>query len=479
MADDEILQLAKWSMIVEEHYKKPMDMEWAKDGKDGKLYIVQARPETVQSKKNLNVLEEYVLQTVGIKTPTPLVQGMSVGSKIGSGKANKIISAKDINKFKKGEVLVTGMTDPDWVPAMKLASAIVTDQGGRTAHAAIVSRELGIPCIVGTSNATKIIKTGTEITVDCSGGENGFVYDGLIPYKINTTDISKIKKTKTKISMNLADPSQAFNLSFIPNDGVGLAREELIIANTIQIHPNALIDYPHFAKASAGQSKIVRFSDFRTNEYRELVGGYLYEPEERNPMIGFRGASRYYDSKFKDAFALECRAIKKVREEFGIDNVQVMVPFCRTVEEGKKVIEIMASSGLKKGEKGLKVYVMCEIPANVILAKEFLEVFDGFSIGSNDLAQLTLGLDRDNFEIAKVGNENNNAVKLLIKEAVRVCKQEKKYSGICGQGPSDFPEFAEFLVELGIESISLNPDSIIKTSILIAEKEKQILNHKS
>jgi len=523
LADDEILQLAKWSMIVEEHYKKPMDMEWAKDGKDGKLYIVQARPETVQSKKNLNVLEEYVLQTVGIKTPTPLVQGMSVGSKIGSGKANKIISAKDINKFKKGEVLVTGMTDPDWVPAMKLASAIVTDQGGRTAHAAIVSRELGIPCIVGTSNATKIIKTGTEITVDCSGGENGFVYDGLIPYKINTTDISKIKKTKTKISMNLADPSQAFNLSFIPNDGVGLAREELIIANTIQIHPNALIDYPHFAKASAGQSKklpaplkkeidkltigydsktdfyvsklaegigkigaafypkqvIVRFSDFRTNEYRELVGGYLYEPEERNPMIGFRGASRYYDSKFKDAFALECRAIKKVREEFGIDNVQVMVPFCRTVEEGKKVIEIMASSGLKKGEKGLKVYVMCEIPANVILAKEFLEVFDGFSIGSNDLAQLTLGLDRDNFEIAKVGNENNNAVKLLIKEAVRVCKQEKKYSGICGQGPSDFPEFAEFLVELGIESISLNPDSIIKTSILIAEKEKQILNHKS
>ena len=379
LSDQDILQLAKWSMIVEGHYKKPMDMEWARDGKENKLYIVQARPETVQSKRNLSVLEDYVLQK-GVSQKV-LAEGMSVGSKIGSGRANKIMSAKDINKFKKGEVLVTGMTDPDWVPAMKLASAIVTDQGGRTAHAAIVSRELGIPCIVGTDNATKIIKTGTEVTVDCSSGEHGIVYKGIIPFKINKTDISKLQKTKTKILMNLADPSQAFNLSFIPNDGVGLAREEFIIANTIKIHPNALIDYKKLKPAlkkkidsltlgykdkiqfyvdklaeGIGQigaafypkPVIVRFSDFKTNEYRQLLGGELYEPKEENPMMGFRGASRYYNDKFKEAFILECKAIKKVREEFGIDNVQVMVPFCRTVEEGKKVLEIIEKNGLKR-----------------------------------------------------------------------------------------------------------------------------------
>ncbi|OGZ64750.1 MAG: phosphoenolpyruvate synthase [Candidatus Staskawiczbacteria bacterium RIFCSPLOWO2_01_FULL_40_39] len=505
LSDDEILQLAEWSLLVEEHYQKPMDMEWAKDGKNGKLYIVQARPETVQSKRNVNVLENYVLQkTASAKI---LAKGMSVGSKIGSGKANKIMSAKDINKFKKGEVLVTGMTDPDWVPAMKLASAIITDQGGRTAHAAIVSRELGIPCIVGASNATKTIKTGTEITVDCSGGEHGLVYQGLIPFKVNKTDISKIEKPKTKILMNLADPSQAFNLSFIPNDGVGLAREEFIIANTIKIHPSALINYKklpsalrkkidalsvgyedktqfYVDKLAEGVGKIgaafypkqviVRFSDFKTNEYRGLIGGELYEPEEENPMIGFRGASRYYHEKFKEAFILECNAIKKAREEFGIDNIAVMVPFCRTVEEGRKVLEIMEAAGLKKGERGLKIFVMAEIPANIILAKQFLEIFDGFSIGSNDLAQLTLGLDRDNSEIAAVGNEKNEAVKELIKEVVKVCKEKGKYSGICGQAPSDFPDFAEFLVELGIESVSLNPDSIIKTMLVVSEKEKQL-----
>jgi len=506
LSNDEILQLAKWSMLVEQHYQKSMDMEWAKDGKENKLYIVQARPETVQSKKNLNVLEDYELQTTNHKLQT-LVEGMSVGKKIGSGKAHVIMSAKDIGKFKKGEVLVTGMTDPDWVPAMKLAAAIITDQGGRTAHAAIVSRELGIPCVVGSDNGTVKIKTGKQITVDCSKGEEGYVYEGIIPFKINRTDISNIKKPKTKILMNVGDPGQAFNLSFIPNDGVGLAREEFIIANTIKIHPNALINYKklkpelkskidklslgydnktqfYIDKLAEGVARIgaafypkqviVRFSDFKTNEYRELVGGELYEPKEENPMIGFRGASRYYNDNFKDAFILECKAIKKVREEFGIDNVQVMVPFCRTVEEGKKVLEIMEKSGLQKNEKGLKVFVMCEIPTNVVLAHEFLEIFDGFSIGSNDLTQLTLGLDRDNAGISSIGNENNKAVKKLIEEAVKACKEKGKYSGICGQGPSDFPDFAAFLVGLGIESISLNPDSVIKTMMVISEKENKL-----
>ncbi len=508
LSDDEILTLAKWSILVEEHYKKPMDMEWAKDGKENKLYIVQARPETVQSKRNLNVLEDYIIDKS--KNLKILAKGMSVGSKIGYGKAHNILSAKDINKFKKGEVLITSMTDPDWVPAMKLASAIITDQGGRTAHAAIVSRELGIPCIVGTANATKKIKSGKEITIDCSQGEEGFAYEGLINFEVKKTDISKIEKPKTKIEMNLGDPSQAFNLSFIPNDGVGLAREELIIANTIKIHPNALINYAslpvklkkdidkvtlgydnkvdfYVDKLAEGIGKIgaafypkqviVRFSDFKTNEYKELLGGSLYESDqERNPMIGFRGASRYYNDKFKEAFVLELKAIKKVREEFGIDNVQVMIPFCRTVEEGKKVLEIMKKSGLARGENGLRVFAMCEIPSNVVLANEFLEIFDGFSIGSNDLTQLTLGLDRDNSEIANVGNEKNDAVKELIRQVVLVCKEKGKYSGICGQGPSDFPDFAEFLVGLGIESISLNPDSIIKTTLMVLEKEKKLSN---
>ncbi len=507
LTDDHILQLAKWSMIVEDHYQKPMDMEWAFDGQEKKLYIVQARPETVQSKKNLNVLEEYVIEIPDSKLRVPkiLARGMSVGNKIGAGKANKILSAKDINKFKKGQVLVTGMTDPDWVPAMKLASAIVTDQGGRTAHAAIVSRELGIPCIVGAGNATKTLKTGQDITVDCANGEHGIVYEGIVPFQIHKTDISKIQKPKTKIAMNLADPSQAFNLSFIPNDGVGLAREEFIIANTIKIHPNALIDYHKLSaklkkqidalslgyqdkeqfyvdKLAEGVGKIgaafypkqviVRFSDFKTNEYRGLVGGELYEPEEQNPMIGFRGASRYYNSKFKDAFILECQAIKKVREEFGIDNVQVMVPMCRTPEEGRKVLEIMKVAGLEKGQNGLKVFVMCEVPSNVILANEFLEIFDGFSIGSNDLTQLTLGLDRDNSEVASVANEKNEAVKLSITKAIKACQEAGKYSGICGDAPSTFPEFAKFLVDIGIESMSLSSDAIIKTMMVIVEKEK-------
>jgi len=505
LVDEEILQLARWSMLVEEHYQKPMDMEWAKDGVSGKLYIVQARPETVQSKRNLSVLENYKLQITNHKLQI-LAKGMSVGSKIGSGKANKILSPKDINKFKRGEVLVTGMTDPDWVPAMKLASAIITDQGGRTAHAAIVSRELGIPCIVGAGNATKTVKTGQEITVDCSGGEEGFAYEGIIPFEIKKVDISKLAKPKTHIAMNLADPSQAFNLSFIPNDGVGLAREEFIIANTIKIHPNALIDYKklkpalrkkidaltlgyddkvqfYVDKLAEGVGKIgaafypkqviVRFSDFKTNEYRQLVGGELYEMHEENPMMGFRGASRYYNESFKQAFMLECKAIKKVREEFGIDNVQVMIPMCRTLEEGRKVLEVMKEAGLVKGENDLKVYVMCELPANVVLAEQFLELFDGFSIGSNDLTQFTLGLDRDNSEMSDIANEKNEAVKELVKEAVRVCKAKGKYSGICGDAPSTFLEFTKFLVEQGIESISLSSDTIIKTTMAVLEYEKE------
>ncbi len=501
LSDQEILQLAKWSLVVEGHYKRSMDMEWAKDGKDGKLYIVQARPETVQSKKNLNVLEEYMLD----KTKQDLkilAKGMSVGSKIGHGRANKIMDAKDIGKFRKGEVLVTDMTDPDWVPAMKLASAIITDEGGRTAHAAIVSRELGIPCVVGTGDATKKIKSGKPVTVDCSAGQDGKVYEGEIPFEVKKTDISNIPKTKTRILMNIGEPSNAFNLSFIPNDGVGLAREEFIIANEIKVHPMALINYKslkpalkkkvdsltlgyddkiqfYVDKLAQGIGKIgsaffpkpviVRFSDFKTNEYRSLVGGELYESDEENPMIGFRGAARYYDPKFKQAFVLECKAMNKVRGEFGLNNVIPMIPFCRTLDEGKKVIQIIRENGVKG-----KIYVMCEVPSNVILAEKFLEIFDGFSIGSNDLTQLVLGLDRDNSGLSKIGNEKNEAVKELIEEAIKVCQNNNKYIGICGQGPSDFPDFAQFLVEKGIESISLNPDSVLKTKIAIAQTEKQL-----
>jgi len=513
IADEDILQLAKWSLIVEEHYKRSMDMEWAKDGKTGKLFIVQARPETVQSKKNLAVLEEYILQKPNAQKPLPasrqampkiLVTGLSVGNKIGQGKAHNIANVKDIDKFQKGKVLVTDMTDPDWVPAMKIASAIVTNRGGRTCHAAIVGRELGVPVVVGTENATKKIKTGQSVTVSCAEGEDGKVYQGIIPFEIKKTDISNLPKTKTKIMMNLGEPDQAFSMSFVPNDGIGLAREEFIIANSIKIHPNALINYKklkpalkkkvdaltlgyedkikfYVDKLAEGIGKIgaafypkkviVRFSDFKTNEYRSLIGGELYESKEENPMIGFRGASRYYNAKFKDAFVLECKAINKVRGEFGLTNVIPMVPFCRTADEGKKVVQIIRDNGVK-GE----IYVMCEIPSNVILAEEFLKIFDGFSIGSNDLTQLTLGLDRDNSEISGIANEKNQAVKELIEEAIRVCQNNNKYIGICGQAPSDFPDFAQFLVEQGIESISLNPDSVIKTKIAVSETEKKLLH---
>jgi len=514
--DDEVLKLAEWACIIEEHYNKPMDIEWAKDGITGELFIVQARPETVHSQRDMSAIQTYVLEEKG----KILIEGEAVGSKIGQGKANVIESAEEIHKFKKGEVLVTDMTDPDWEPIMKIASAIVTNHGGRTCHAAIISRELGIPCIIGTGNATEVIKTGQEITVDCSEGV-GRIYQGLLKYRVDSLKMDELPRPKTKIMMNVGVPEKAFQQGQIPNDGVGLAREEFIINSHIGIHPLALIEYNRLkelakkdkriadvvkeidrrsegytdktqffidvlargiAKIAAAfypNDVIVRLSDFKTNEYANLLGGFLYEPEEHNPMIGWRGASRYYDKKFKPAFGLECKAIKKVRDEMGLTNVKVMIPFCRTPEEGKNVIKIMEEYGLKQGENGLEVYVMCEIPSNVVLADQFADVFDGFSIGSNDLTQLTLGLDRDSELVAHIFDERNEAVKRLIRQVIDVAHKHKprRKVGICGQAPSDFPEFAEFLVECGIDSMSLNPDAVVKTRLLVAEKEKKLQQH--
>jgi pyruvate,water dikinase len=498
LTNAEILELARYSIIIEKHYKRPMDIEWAKDGHDKKLYIVQARPETVESKRNLNILEKYVLSTKSKKQKI-LVTGVAIGSKIAQGEIRVIKSVREIEAFKPGQILVTRITDPDWVPVMKMAKAIITDEGGRTCHAAIVSRELGLPCVVGTEVATKTLKSGQQATVSCAQGETGFVYEGLLPFEIKRTSLKGFRKPKTKIMMNVGEPEQAFGFSFIPNDGVGLAREEFIINNYIGIHPLALLN---FAKMPASVRKqievittgygnkvdfyvdklaegigriaaafypkdvIVRFSDFKTNEYANLIGGQAFEPKEENPMLGWRGASRYYDPKFKPAFDLECRAIKKAREKFGLDNIIVMVPFCRTLEEGRQVISIIDAHGLRKQKSGLKllkVYVMAEIPSNVLLVEEFAKIFDGFSIGSNDLAQLTLGLDRDSGIISHIANEKNEAVKILIRQLIKVAHQYKRKVGICGQAPSDFPDFAKFLVKEGIDSISLNPDTVIKT----------------
>lgn len=509
LTDDEILTLARWACIIEDHYSwkaghfKPMDMEWAKDGQTGELFIVQARPETVVSQKNKNVLETYVLKQKG----NLIVKGKSVGERIGSGEANVIKNVHDIGKFKKGQVLVTEMTDPDWEPIMKIASAIVTNRGGRTCHAAIISRELGIPCVVGTIDGTEKIKSGQQITVSCAEGDTGNVYDGVLPFEIQKTDLQNMPKTKTKIMMNCGNPEEVFDLSFIPNDGVGLAREEFIIMSYIKAHPLALLNYhmqtPEvkqqidaislgydnkvqffvdklaqgvgmIAAAFYPKDVILRFSDFKTNEYANLIGGKEYEPKEDNPMIGWRGASRYYSEGYKAGFALECQAILKVRNEYGLTNLKVMVPFCRTVEEGKKVIAEMEKNGLRKGENGLQVYVMCEIPSNVILSDQFSEIFDGFSIGSNDLTQLTLGLDRDSEIVAHIYDERNEAVKRLLKKVIADAKQYHRKIGICGQAPSDYPEFAQFLVECGIDSISLNPDTVIKTTLAIKETEDKL-----
>ena len=511
VSDDEVLKLAEWACIIEDHYSgkagyfKPMDMEWAKDGESGELFIVQARPETVQSQKNMNVVQTYVLKQEPKKV---LIEGNSVGERIGAGKANVIKNVSNINNFKKGEVLVTDMTDPDWEPIMKIASAIVTNRGGRTCHAAIISRELGIPCVVGTNTATEVIKSGTNITVDCAQGNRGFVYEGLLKFEVEELDIANLQRPKTKIMMNIGSPEQAFAQSFLPNDGVGLAREEFIINSYIQVHPLALLRFDELTdpsvkakikeltagyetktdfyidKLAQGIAKIaaafypkdviVRLSDFKSNEYANLIGGAQFEPKEDNPMIGFRGASRYYSEVFKPAFELECKALKKVRDEFGLDNVKIMVPFCRTVEEGEKVLKIMAQNGLKRGQNHLEVYVMCEIPSNVLLADKFCDIFDGFSIGSNDLTQLILGVDRDSELVSHVYNERNDAVKGMISDVIHKAKARRKKIGICGQAPSDFPDFAQFLVEREIDSISLNPDTVVKTTLKILQKEKQL-----
>ncbi len=513
LSDGEILTLAGWACIIEEHYGLPMDIEWAKDGVSGELFIVQARPETVHSHEDLASLKTYVLEEKG----NLLLKGEAVGTKIGQGEVHVIEDSDEIHKFKSGQVLVTDMTDPDWEPIMKIASAIVTNKGGRTCHAAIVSRELGVPCVISTGKGTEVLKGTKEVTIDCSGGE-GRIYEGKLKYRIDEVEVTKVPRPKTRIMMNFGIPGGAFIQSQIPNDGVGLAREEFIINSYIGIHPMALIEYDELKKAASNDEKlakvineidkksasyedkkeffidnlamgvakiaagfypnevIVRFSDFKTNEYANLIGGYRYEPEESNPMIGWRGASRYYDEKFKPAFGLECQAIKKVRDEMGLTNVKVMVPFCRTPEEGRKVIKAMEEFGLRQGGNGLEVYVMCEIPSNVVLAEEFANVFDGFSIGSNDLTQLTLGLDRDSEVVAHIFDERNEAVKRLVKQVIDVAHNHKprKKVGICGQAPSDFPEFADFLVECGIDSMSLNPDVVLSTRLNIAEVEKRI-----
>jgi len=473
---------------------------------------VQARPETIHSQRNLNTYETYSLVQKG----EVLVTGIAVGSKVGQGVAKVIETSADISKFKEGEVLVTSMTDPDWEPIMKIASAIVTNRGGRTCHAAIVSRELGIPCVIGTGNGDEIIKPGQEITVSCCEGETGVVYNGQLKFKVESINLDELPKTRTKIMMNVGIPEQAFSQGMIPNEGVGLTREEFIINSHIGIHPLALIAYEELKKKAKTDQRIagvvykideitavyddkkqffidklsegiariaagfypndviVRLSDFKTNEYENLLGGFLYEPTESNPMIGWRGASRYYDERYKPAFELECRALRKARSEMGLTNIKVMVPFCRTAEEGKKVVALMKKFGLVQGEEGLEIYVMCEIPSNVICADQFAEIFDGFSIGSNDLTQLALGLDRDSSLVSHLYDERNEAVKRLVAQVIKVAKEKGRKIGICGQGPSDFPEFAEFLVECGIDSISLIPDTVVKTRLAIAKKEKQL-----
>jgi pyruvate,water dikinase len=519
LSDDEIIQLAKWTCIIEDHYQKPMDIEWAKDGDGvnagtGGLYILQARPETVHSQSSSKrVLETYVLKEKG----KVIASGQAVGTMIGQGVAHIIEDSAHIHEFRKGEVLVTDMTDPDWEPIMKIASAIVANRGGRTCHAAIVSRELGIPCVVGTVNGSEVIKNGSEVTVSCAEGETGNIYEGLLKFVIDRLDLDTLPPTKTDIMMNVGIPEMAFSECQIPNDGVGLAREEFIINSHIGIHPLSLYYFDDLKAKAKSDEKIaeivkeiealttaypddkkqffidklaegvgrigagfypkdviVRLSDFKSNEYANLVGGTLYEPHESNPMIGWRGASRYYDEKYKPAFELECKALLKARNDMGLTNIKLMVPFCRTPEEGRRVIEVMKEFGLVQGENELEVYVMCEIPSNVISAEAFSDVFDGFSIGSNDLTQLTLGLDRDSDLVAHIFDERNEAVKTMVRMVIDVAKRRGKKIGICGQAPSDFPEFATFLVECGIDSMSLIPDTVIKTRLAVAEKEKEL-----
>ena len=510
ITDDEILTLARWACLIEDHYSgkhgqfTPMDMEWAKDGRTGELFIVQARPETVQSQKQFDTLETYRLKEQG----RVLLRGRAVGEKIAYGPVRIVASAKNLNQVQNGDILVTDKTDPDWEPTMKKAAAIVTNRGGRTCHAAIVSRELGLPAIVGTENGTEVLQDGQLVTISCAEGEIGVVYEGRLSFAMERINLREKARPTTKVMMNVGNPEEAFHLSFMPNDGVGLAREEFIITTYIKIHPLALLDfdrledrglraeiealtigYPDKAqffvdKLAQGvamigaafypKDVIVRLSDFKTNEYANLIGGKAYEPVEENPMIGFRGASRYYNPRYQAGFALECQAMKKVRDEMGLSNVKLMIPFCRTVEEGKRVIQEMEKHGLKRGVNQLEVYVMCEIPSNVILADEFADIFDGFSIGSNDLTQLILGVDRDSEIVAHVFDERNPAVKEMIAKVIHAAKSKGRKIGICGQAPSDYPDFAAFLVTLGIDSISLNPDAVLKTTVTILQMEAEL-----
>lgn len=504
ITDKQVKTLAQWGLEIEKHYGRPMDIEWALDQDNDRLYIVQARAETVQSNRNVNMIEQYKLSKKG----TLLTSGASVGSKIGAGKASKIMRLKDIGTFEPGSVLVTDMTDPDWVPIMKRASAIVTNKGGRTCHAAIVSRELGIPCIVGTGDATSKIANDQSITVSCAEGDTGFVYDGKLEFSVQKTNIKNLPRPKTKIMMNVGSPDQAFSYAQIPNDGVGLAREEFIIDSHIKIHPLALLKFDEvrdpsvrlqIEKLTVGYANkaqyfidklregismigaafypndvIIRFSDFKTNEYAGLIGGAQFEPRENNPMIGWRGASRYYSPQYQPAFELECQAFKEARDEMGLTNIKAMIPFCRTIEEAKKVLKIMADNGLKRGQNEFEAYVMIEVPSNVILGEQFAELFDGFSIGSNDLTQLALGVDRDNHTIAGIYDENNQAVRDLIQHIIKIAHKKHVKIGLCGQAPSDSPEFAHFLVEAGIDSMSLTPDTVVKTTIDAAKIEAKL-----
>ncbi len=504
--DEEILQLARWACAIEAHYGQPMDMEWAKDGGSGELFIVQARPETVQSRREAGTLKTFRLTQQGHK----LVTGLAVGDSIASGKVCKLDSAADIGRFRDGAVLVTRMTDPDWVPIMKKASAIVTDHGGRTSHAAIVSRELGLTAIVGAGDATRRLKDGQEVTVSCAEGDTGHVYEGIVAFEVRDIDIKEIPATRTRIMVNLANPSAAFRWWRLPADGVGLARMEFIISNLIRIHPMALVGFDKLKDAKARRKiaaltaayrdksqffvdtlacgiariaaahhpnpVIVRMSDFKTNEYAELIGGAAFEPKEENPMLGWRGASRYYSDGYRAGFALECRALRKARDEIGLKNIIVMIPFCRSLDEADKVLAELRANGLERGRDGLQVYVMAEIPANVLLAAKFAERFDGFSIGSNDLTQLVLGVDRDNHVLSSLFDERNEAVTTAIAMLLATARQCGAHTGICGQAPSDYPEFAQFLVEQGIDSISLNPDTVLKTTAAILEKERALGN---
>lgn len=499
ITDTEIEALARQAVIIEQHYGRPMDIEWAKDGIDGKLYIVQARPETVQSNRGGQALERYILA----EKSTVLTEGRAIGQRIGSGVARVLNDISQMDLVQPGDVLVTDMTDPDWEPIMKRAAAIVTNRGGRTCHAAIIARELGIPAVVGCGDATTRIKAGDAVTVSCAEGDTGFIYAGKLEFEINQSDVGDMPALPLKIMMNVGNPDRAFDFAQLPHAGVGLARLEFIINRMIGVHPKALLNFAQqsqqlqqqittlmagyasprefyvtkltegiatLAAAFAPERVIVRMSDFKSNEYANLVGGRQYEPHEENPMLGFRGASRYISKEFRECFAMECEALKRVRNDMGLTNVEIMIPFVRTLEEGRKVIDLLAEQGLRQGERGLRVIMMCELPSNALLAEQFLDIFDGFSIGSNDLTQLTLGLDRDSGVIAHLFDERNEAVKAMLSMAIQAAKKKGKYVGICGQGPSDHADFAAWLVAQGIDSVSLNPDTVVETWLYLAEQ---------